>query len=154
MQEYTYDELRQMQEKALQRVRNMQQRARQYVEADNRAAEQKPAQNNAGRQSAQNAGARTSPAQSTGTPHKTSPGRIKMPLNLPENRDLTYPSFKEYFDPETQKAKAQTEQKTKANLLDDVLREPDEAMLFSLLLLLKSEGTDEALLMALLYIMS
>ena len=77
-----------------------------------------------------------------------------MPLNLPENRDLTYPSFKEYFEPETQKAKVQTEQSTKANLLDDVLREPDEAMLFSLLLLLKSEGTDESLLMALLYIMS
>ena len=69
------------------------------------------------------------------------------------NRDLTYPSFKEYFEPETQKSKAQTEQSTKANLLDDVLREPDEAMLFSLLLL-KSEGADESLLMALLYIMS
>ena len=77
-----------------------------------------------------------------------------MPLNLPEDRDLTYPSFKEYFQPETQKTQQQTVQKSKANLLDTVLKEPDEAVLFSLLLLLKSEGADEALMMALLYIMS
>lgn len=150
MQEYTYDELRRMQEKALERVRSMQQRAQQYVEEDNRAAAQRRPQNTDERKPlAQNA------AVPNRQPQKKPPsGRIKMPLNLPENRDLTYPSFKEYFEPETQKAKVQTEQSTKANLLDDVLREPDEAMLFSLLLLLKSEGTDESLLMALLYIMS
>lgn len=77
-----------------------------------------------------------------------------MPLNLPEDRDITYPTFREYFAPENEKAKKQTEQKTKANLLDSVLEEPDEAVLFSLLLLLRSEGADEALMMALLYIMS
>lgn len=149
MQEYTYDELRRMQEKALERVRSMQQRAQQYVEEDNRAAQRRPQNTDERKPLAQNA------AAPNRQPQKKSPsGRIKMPLNLPENRDLTYPSFKEYFDPETQKAKAQTAQSTKANLLDDVLREPDEAMLFSLLLLLKSEGTDESLLMALLYIMS
>lgn len=150
MQEYTYDELRRMQEKALERVRSMQQRAQQYVEEDNRAAAQRRPQNTDGhRPPVQNV-----PAQNRQPQKKPPSGRIKMPLNLPENRDLTYPSFKEYFEPETQKAKVQTEQSTKANLLDDVLREPDEAMLFSLLLLLKSEGTDESLLMALLYIMS
>ena len=45
MQEYTYDELRRMQEKALERVRSMQQRAQQYVEEDNRAAAQRRPQN-------------------------------------------------------------------------------------------------------------
>ena len=149
MQEYTYDELRRMQEKALERVRSMQQRAQQYVEEDNRAAQRRPQNTDGHRPPVQNV-----PAQNRQPQKKPPSGRIKMPLNLPENRGLTYPSFKEYFEPETQKAKAQTEQSTKANLLDDVLREPDEAMLFSLLLLLKSEGTDESLLMALLYIMS
>lgn len=142
MREYTYDELQQMQEKALERVRNMQMYSKSAVESTN-AAERS-------RQMPQ------SPPRRTESP-KPSPktgGRIKMPLNLPEDRDLTYPSFKEYFQPETQKTQQQTEQKNKANLLDTVLKEPDEAMLFSLLLLLKSEGADEALMMALLYIMS
>ena len=150
MQEYTYDELRRMQEKALERVRSMQQRAQQYVEEDNRAAAQRRPQNTDERKPlAQNAAAPNRAAA-----EKTAVRPYQNALEPAENRDLTYPSFKEYFEPETQKAKVQTEQSTKANLLDDVLREPDEAMLFSLLLLLKSEGTDESLLMALLYIMS
>ncbi len=142
MREYTYDELQQMQEKALERVRNMQMYSKSAVEGTN-AAEST-------RQMSPSPPHRTEPPKS---PPKTG-GRIKMPLNLPENRDLTYPSFKEYFQPETQKTQQQTEQKNKANLLDTVLKEPDEAVLFSLLLLLKSEGADEALMMALLYIMS
>lgn len=137
MAEYTYDELRQMQDKALERVQRMQQRARQYVDAPPSAppAPKPP----------------SAPPQPS---EKPKPGRIKMPLNLPENRDLVYPSFREVFSAETEKAKTQAAQKSKANLLDEVLKEPDEAMLFSLLLLLRAEGADEALLLALLYIMS
>ena len=146
MREYTYDELQQMQEKALERVRNMQMYSKNAVEGTNAQGATGGAQSNAPQPNAPQSNAPPSP------PHKS--GRIKMPLNLPEERDLVYPSFKEHFAPETQKAKQQTEQKNKANLLDTVLKEPDEAMLFSLLLLLKSEGTDEALMMALLYIMS
>lgn len=144
MREYTYDELQQMQEKALERVRNMQMYSKSAVEGTN-------AQSGADRKAVQNPAPQPT-AQAKTPPHKN--GRIKMPLNLPEERDLVYPSFKEHFAPETQKAKQQAEQKTKANLLDTVLQEPDEAVLFSLLLLLKSEGADEALMMALLYIMS
>lgn len=143
MHEYTYDELQKMQDKALERVRNMQMYSKEAVESTNRE------QNT--RQAPPKAEHRSPPGSSP--PPKTG-GRIKMPLNLPEDRDLTYPSFKEHFEAENQKAQQQTEQKTKANLLDTVLKEPDEAMLFSLLLLLKSEGADEALMMALLYIMS
>lgn len=142
MREYTYDELQQMQEKALERVRNMQMYSRSAVEGTN-ASQQ-------ARQTPQSPTRRTEPPK----PSPKTGGRIKMPLNLPEDRDLTYPSFKEYFQPETQKTQQQTEQKNKANLLDTVLKESDEAVLFSLLLLLKSEGADEALMMALLYIMS
>lgn len=141
MREYTYDELQQMQAKALERVRNMQMHSREMVEETNRAME------------AHSEPARRTPPKDSPPPAKHS-GRIKMPLNLPENRDLTYPTFREYFEPENKKAQKQTEQKNKANLLDTVLEEPDEAVLFSLLLLLKSEGADEALMMALLYIMS
>ncbi len=137
MADYTYNELRQMQEKALERVQRMQQRARQYVD-DSPPAPPAP-----------------KPRQPAAPqpPEKPKPGRIKMPLNLPEDRDLVYPSFREVFSAQTQQAKAQSAQKTKANLLDEVLKEPDEAMLFSLLLLLRAEGADEALLLALLYIM-
>lgn len=137
MADYTYDELRQMQEKALERVQRMQQRARQYVD-DSPPAPPAPKPRH--------------PAAPQ-PPEKPKPGRIKMPLNLPEDRDLVYPSFREVFSAQTQQAKAQSAQKTKANLLDEVLKEPDEAMLFSLLLLLRAEGADEALLLALLYIM-
>ncbi len=143
MREYTYDELQKMQDKALERVRNMQMYSKEAVENTNREQNTRHAPPKAERRTA-----------SVSSPPPKSGGRIKMPLNLPENRDLTYPSFKEHFSAENQREQQQTEQKTKANLLDTVLKEPDEAILFSLLLLLKSEGADEALMMALLYIMS
>lgn len=143
MREYTYDELQKMQDKALERVRNMQMYSKEAVESTNRGQETSKAPPKVEHRAAPTAS----------SPPKTG-GRIKMPLNLPEDRDLTYPSFKEHFEAENQKTQQQTTQKTKANLLDTVLKEPDEAMLFSLLLLLKSEGADEALMMALLYIMS
>ena len=84
MQEYTYDELRRMQEKALERVRSMQQRAQQYVEEDNRAAQRRPQNTDGHRPPVQNV-----PAQNRQPQKKPPSGRIKMPLNLPENRDLT-----------------------------------------------------------------
>lgn len=142
MREYTYDELQQMQEKALERVRNMQkysEEAVQGADAETRAAKKS---------------APPEPPRPATSAQKKSQGRIKMPLNLPENKDIVYPSFQEYFAPETKKTQQMSAQKNKATLLDTVLKEPDEAMLFSLLLLLKSEGADEALMMALLYIMS
>lgn len=145
MREYTYDELQRMQEKALERVRNMQKYSEEAVQSTNTAP--KTAQLSAASKAPNPV---PPPPQNTQKTH----GRIKMPLNLPENKDLVYPSFQEYFEPETKKTQQLSAQKTKATLLDTVLKEPDEAMLFSLLLLLKSEGADEALMMALLYIMS
>lgn len=143
MREYTYDELQRMQEKALERVRNMQRYSEEAVQGENTA--EKSAKKTAVPE-------RPSPAPPAG--QKKPQGRIKMPLNLPENKDIVYPSFQQYFEPETKQTQQLSAQKTKASLLDTVLEEPDEAMLFSLLLLLKSEGADEALMMALLYIMS
>lgn len=150
MREYTYDELQQMQEKALERVRNMQMYSKSAVEGTNAQT----VQGGTGQSAVLTPQTRTAREEAPSAASHKQSGRIKMPLNLPEERDLVYPSFKEHFAPETKKAKQQTEQKNKANLLDTVLQQPDEAMLFSLLLLLKSEGADEALMMALLYIMS
>lgn len=143
MREYTYDELQQMQEKALERVRNMQKYSEEAVHGTD-------AEKRAAKRSAPPEPPRPAPSAAPKKPQ----GRIKMPLNLPENKDIVYPSFQEYFAPETKKTQQISAQKNKATLLDTVLKEPDEAMLFSLLLLLKSEGADEALMMALLYIMS
>lgn len=145
MREYTYDELQRMQEKALERVRNMQKYSEEAVQSTNTAPK-----------TAQPSAVSKAPTPVPPPPQniQKTHGRIKMPLNLPENKDLVYPSFQEYFEPETKKTQQLSAQKTKATLLDTVLKEPDEAMLFSLLLLLKSEGADEALMMALLYIMS
>ena len=141
MREYTYDELQQMQEKALERVRNMQKYSEEAVKGTVDASK-----------SVQRPAPPEKPRPTSVEAVKKPQGRIKMPLNLPENKDLVYPSFQEYFAPETKKTQQLAAQKNKATLLD--LKEPDEAMLFSLLLLLKSEGADEALMMALLYIMS
>lgn len=143
MREYTYDELQQMQEKALERVRNMQKYSEEALRgtAGTPESESKPY-------------ASPEPPPAPPAVPKKPQGRIKMPLNLPENKDIVYPSFQAYFAPETKKTQQLSAQKNKATLLDSVLKEPDEAMLFSLLLLLKSEGADEALMMALLYIMS
>lgn len=143
MREYTYDELQKMQEKALERVRSMQRYSEEAVQGTN-----------AVEKSVKKAVMPEKPSPAPPTEQKKPQGRIKMPLNLPENKDIVYPSFQAYFEPETKKTQQLSAQKSKATLLDSVLQEPDEAMLFSLLLLLKSEGADEALMMALLYIMS
>ena len=59
----------------------------------------------------------------------------------------------QFPEPINQKAKQETEKSTKADLLDTVFKEPDKALLLALLLLLRSDGADEELLMSLLYIM-
>ena len=92
MREYTYDELQRMQEKALERVRNMQLHSKEVVEETNRAME------------SQSPPPRRQPRETAPAPEKHG-GRIKMPLNLPEDRDITYPTFREYFAPENEKAK-------------------------------------------------
>ena len=75
MREYTYDELQRMQEKALERVRNMQMHSKEMVEETNRAME------------SQSPPPRRQPREESPSPEKRG-GRIKMPLNLPEDRDI------------------------------------------------------------------
>ncbi len=147
MKEYNFDEMQEMQAKALERVREMQARAQNVAkqaerelsdEKDNERSSRKD--ENTYKENFYNA-VRSTPTKN----------RIQMPVDLPESK--SYESFKEYFEPINKKAKQETEKSTKADLLDTVFKEPDKALLLALLLLLQSDGADEELLMSLLYIM-
>jgi len=147
MKEYNFDEMQEMQAKALERVREMQARAQTVAQeadrefSDNSHSEKRKAQTeNAYKENFYNA--------VKATPNKN---RISMPVELPQSKP--YESFKEYFEPINKKAKQEKEKTAKADLLDTVFKEPDKALLLALLLLLQADGADEELLMSLLYIM-
>lgn len=141
---YSYSEIQNMQQRAMERVRQMQknndevlQKAREDLSKDEMKREypEKVLES---------------------TPIK--PKITNMPPNFPENN--IYPSFKDFFKEEHQNNKPETvkvetkPQKTMQNTLESLFAEPDKAMLMGLVMLLKSEGADEILIMALLYIMS
>ena len=141
MNNYSYSEIQNMQQKAMARVRQMQkntdeilERAQQDFESEK--PKPKPQQNFA----------------------PISPKVTNMPANFPEKS--IYPSFKEFFEEDKSKEKPKLPQKeskpqqTRQNTLETLFAEPDKAMLLGLIMLLKSEGADEMLIMALLYILS
>ncbi len=141
MSNYSYSEIQNMQQKAMARVRQMQKNTDAILEKaqqDFESEKPKP------------------------KPHYDSaPVTTKvtnMPPNFPENS--VYPSFKEFFkdevkeSPKPQKKENKPQQQSKQNTLETLFAEPDKAMLMGLIMLLKSEGADEMLIMALLYIMS
>lgn len=135
MKDYSYSELKEMQDRAMERVRAMQQRASETVLRENSVQEEvsKPA---------------TAPEQNT----YTKPHHIKMPVNMPLRESTA----------EGRGSKATTDSNPASNsvsanengIIESILNDPDRAMLLPLLLLLKSEGANEELLMSLLYIMS
>lgn len=135
MKDYSYSELKEMQDRAMERVRAMQQRASETVSRENSVQEEvsKPA---------------TAPEQNT----YTKPHHIKMPVNMPPRESTA----------EGRGSKANTDSNPASNsvsanetgIIESILNDPDRAMLLPLLLLLKSEGANEELLMSLLYIMS
>lgn len=147
MKEYNFDEMQEMQAKALERVREMQARAQNVAkQAERELSDEKDKERSSKKD--ENTYKENFYNAVRSTPTKN---RIQMPVDLPESK--SYESFKEYFEPINQKAKQETEKSTKANLLDTVFKEPDKALLLALLLLLQSDGADEELLMSLLYIM-
>lgn len=135
MKDYSYSELKEMQDRAMERVRAMQQRASETVSRENSVQEEvsKPA---------------TAPEQNS----YTKPHHIKMPVNMPPRESTA----------EGRGSKANTDNNPASNsvsanengIIESILNDPDRAMLLPLLLLLKSEGANEELLMSLLYIMS
>ena len=147
MKEYNFDEMQEMQAKALERVREMQARAQNVAKQAERELSDEKDNERSGKKD-ENTYKENVYNAVRSTPTKN---RIQMPVDLPESK--SYESFKEYFEPINQKAKQETEKSTKADLLDTVFKEPDKALLLALLLLLQSDGADEELLMSLLYIM-
>ena len=76
-------------------------------------------------------------------------------LHFPKNNP--YPSFKEFFKEEhiQQSKKIENkEEKTQKQGLESLFNEPDKALILGLIMLLKSEGADESLILALTYILS
>ena len=131
MKDYSYTELKEMQDRAMERVRAMQQRASETVSRENSLQEEKP-----------------KPDAHTEQNSYTKPHHIKMPPR--ESAE------------ESRVNKASTGSNPASNfasanensIIESILNDPDRAMLLPLLLLLKSEGANEELLMSLLYIMS
>ena len=152
MKEYSLQELEEMQEKALERVRRMQQHSDSFLketEEEAKKAEAPPVS-----MSPQKAVSSSVPEP---PPQKS--GRISMPLNLPKAEETkskaepVYQNFAEYFAPHNENIKAEKKKEQAVSLLDAVLQGKEEVLLFCLVLLLKAEGANETLLLALLYIL-
>ena len=161
MKEYNYDEIKQMQEKALERVRDMQLKTHQLINGESEKSEE---QKNY-RENFYNAVKTASKAD-----------YIKMPVEFPEEIS-NYESFEKYFGADNNENEENTTQESiednhdnseqsevshesiqqtseSANIpLKGIADEPDKALLLSLLLLLQADNADEELLMSLLYIM-
>ena len=147
MKEYNFDEMQEMQAKALERVRDMQARAQTVArEADRELSDNSETERR--KTNTESAYKENFYNAVKSTPNKN---RISMPVELPQSKP--YESFKEYFEPINKKAKQENEKTVKADLLDTVFKEPDKALLLALLLLLQADCADEELLMSLLYIM-
>lgn len=137
MNNYSYSEIQNMQKRAMERVREMQKNSDSILETAR---------------------------QDLGTPktiEKTNDNQIRPKItNLPPN----FPDFKEYFNvqsipEETSESLEKPKERVSkshfpGNIIDLISSEPDRALLIGLLLLLKSEGADETLMMALMYIMA
>ena len=170
MKEYNYDEIKQMQEKALERVKDMQLKTHQLINGENEKTQE---QKNY-RENFYNAVKSASKAD-----------YIKMPVEYPEEIS-DYESFEKYFG-------ADSNEREDDNIQDSVIEiheenerdgeadngtqtepmrrderavsanadikagsitdEPDKALLLALILLLQADNADEELLMSLLYIM-
>ena len=133
MNNYTYSEIQNMQKRAMERVREMQRNSEQVLNTAQRDLSHE----------------QQSEVQNSFPVIKSKV--TNLPPNFPEK--ITYPSFKEYFNKESQKQDS-PKVKVKSNSLESILNEPDRAILLGLIMLLKSEGADEMLIMALMYILS
>lgn len=145
MKEYNYDEIRQMQEKALERVRDMQVKTHQIVNGEQEKKEKTQEQKNY-RDNFYNAVKSASKAD-----------YIKMPVEYPEKIN-NYESFEKYFGPESEnnaddKSEAKKIKEKSGFNIEELIKEPDKALLLALILLLQADHADEELLMSLLYIM-
>ena len=134
MGNYSYSEIQEMQRKAMERVREMKKNSDIVTHSAQKEFNQE-----------------RSEIQSQGF---VEPKVTNMPPNFPESN--TYPSFNSAKDTKIP-AKSDKEdfvEKGKNNPIETFFAEPDKALLLGLIMLLKAEKADEALIMALTYILS
>ena len=140
MSGYSYSEIQNMQQKAMERVREMKRTSDEITRVAQKDFEIDRKKVNYDND------------KSSVTPKVTN-----MPPNYPENS--VYPSFKDFFSTQQeikqQKQKLlKQENKPMETAIQNLFNEPDKALLLGLIMLLKSEKADESLIMALTYIMS
>lgn len=136
---YSYSEIQKMQAKAMERVREMKRNSDIVTQSAQKEFNFTPVKKDV-----------------HDFTTRVSPKVTNMPPNFPE--DNSYPSFKEFFKEAEEKSREkeiikpiEKQQKTSLETLFD---EPDRALLLGLIMLLKSEGADESLIVALTYILS
>ncbi len=136
MNGYSYNELQNMQQKAIERVREMKRNSDAVVKTAQKEFNMPEKHNSHQRNSTQTK-------------------VTNMPPNFPQNNQ--YPSFKNYFEenlPKKEVIKAVNDTPKEKTSIESLFDEPDKALLLGLIMLLKSEGADESLIMALAYIMA
>lgn len=138
MSNYSYSEIQNMQKRAMERVREMQKNSESVLET-----------------ARQDLGEKTIEVKRENI--RTDAKIMPKITNLPPN----FPDFKDYFNMQTEdplptpkKEEKMRQPEPQNNIFDLISSEPDRALLLGLMLLLKSEGADEALMMALMYIMA
>ena len=136
---YSYSEIQKMQAKAMERVREMKRNSDIVTQSAQKEFDFTPVKKDVHDFSA------TVSAKVT-----------NMPPNFPE--DNPYPSFKEFLKETEEKIQEKETikpaEKHQRTSIESLFNEPDKALLLGLIMLLKSEGADESLIMALTYILS
>ena len=134
MSGYSYTEIQNMQQKAMERVREMKRNSDIVTQSAQRELDftQKTINEEA-------------------FCKETKPKVTNMPPNFPENKSYTY--FKG-FNKTDEKANQPIVETQKKQGVENLFSEPDRALILGLVMLLKSEGADESLIMALSYILS
>ena len=138
MGNYSYTEIQDMQRKAMERVREMKRKSDIVTQSAQRDFD--------------------SESYNDYSPRVITPKVTNMPPNFP--KETSYPSFKTAFEEVKEKPRIEKQsqkrpvQEKRNHSLESLFAEPDKALLLGLIMLLKSEKADEALIMALTYILS
>ncbi|MBQ8766945.1 MAG: hypothetical protein IJZ16_09080 [Clostridia bacterium] len=140
MNGYSYSDIQNMQKKAMERVREMKRNSDEVIKSAQQEFNTEPKRTHKSNFSV-----------------NENPKVTNMPPNFPQNS--IYPSFDEFFKKEQERTQEnqkplQRDKKPKQDAIQKLFDEPDKALILGLIMLLKSEGADEALIMALTYILS
>lgn len=130
---YTYNEIQDMQRRAMERVSEMKKNTDMVTQSAQREFNKE--------------------ISKTDSQEYVKPKITNMPPNFP--KDNTYPSFKSIQEEiGSEKEEEKTTRERNNNPIENLFAEPDKALLLGLIMLLKSEHADETLIMALTYILS